>query len=447
MDIKVSLFAAIACVTLVTSGCAGKAEPAPRIRIAPTITRITGLYFDTGDCIGLTVTRASGTFVDNRIMTYDGQAFASDGLMWYNDLNESSTLTAYYPYSESGMPVAFVVAADQTKGTVSSDLLIACKTGVMPGAAPVGMVFRHVMSQLSILIDNTSSSQVSGVTLSGLVTRVGVDFEAGSVSPEAGAATTDIRAFEITPDVSYRAIVVPQTAALTVTVRTKDGKSRNKTISSAQFVSGMRYDLSVEVTDIDIRLSLSGEIKDWQDGGSLDGGSSGGGNSGDNGSLVYEGATYRTTTIDGRVWMAENLRYMPAGAVLDYGMWYPVGGAESVASQGMLYDYATATGNTVARTGAIRGICPEGWHIPDSAELTSLKESTQLDPDFFCCGSFWIALSNKYGAANKGYLMGADLSDSDQCSSLMYTSSSVVQLTIVQSSAENGLTVRCVRDA
>lgn len=446
MDIKVSLFAAIACVTLVTSGCAGKAEPAPRIRIAPTITRITGLHFDTGDCIGLTVTRASGTFVENRMMTYDGQAFASDGLMWYNDLNESSTLTAYYPYSESGMPVAFVVAADQTKGTLSSDLLIAIKSEVMPGAAPIGMVFRHVMSQLSILIDNTSSSQVSGVTLSGLVTRVGVDFDAGSVTPEAGAAATDIRTFEITPDISYRAIVVPQTAALTVTVQTKDGKSRNKTISSAQFVSGMRYDLSVEVTDIDIRLSLSGEINDWQDGGSLDGGSSGGGNSENNGSLVYEGETYRTATIEGRVWMAENLRYMPTGAVLEDGIWYPVGGAESVASQGMLYDYATATGNTVARTGAIRGICPEGWHIPDSAELTTLKESTELDPDFFCSGSFWIALSSKYGAANRGYLMGADLSESGQCSSLMYTSTSFVQMTIVQSSSENGLTVRCVRD-
>ena len=65
---------------------------------------------------------------------------------------------------------------------------------------------------------------------------------------------------------------MPQQATLTVTVATGDGKSRSKTLSSAQLESGKRYDMSVVVTNIDIDVELSGEVVDWGDGGSLDGG-------------------------------------------------------------------------------------------------------------------------------------------------------------------------------
>ena len=50
-------------------------------------------------------------------MTYDGSAFTASGLLWYNDLNETSTLTAYFPYSASGVPDEFSVARDQSAGT------------------------------------------------------------------------------------------------------------------------------------------------------------------------------------------------------------------------------------------------------------------------------------------------------------------------------------------
>ena len=84
----------------------------------------------------------------------------------------------------------------------------------------------------------------------------------------------------MTADAAYRAILVPQQATLTVTVATGDGKSRSKTLSSAQLESGKRYDMSVVVTNIDIDVELSGEVVDWGDGGSLDGGGDGGGGEG-----------------------------------------------------------------------------------------------------------------------------------------------------------------------
>lgn len=92
-----------------------------------TQTRVTGLHFDTGDRIGLSIAKGSETYVQNVLMTYDGTAFTAADLLWYNDSNEKSTLTAYHPYSEQGMPAEFSVATDQTSGGASSDLLVAVK--------------------------------------------------------------------------------------------------------------------------------------------------------------------------------------------------------------------------------------------------------------------------------------------------------------------------------
>jgi len=115
-----------------------------------------------------------------------------------------------------------------------------------------------------------------------------------TASAKAGAAAAEIETFEVTPDASYRAILVPQQGALTVTVSTRDGKSRSKTLSSATLESGRRYDMSVLVTNIDIELNLSGEVSDWEDGGSLDEG-----DGGEASELEYGGDTYRTAKIGG----------------------------------------------------------------------------------------------------------------------------------------------------
>ena len=180
-----------------------------------------------------------------------------------------------------------------------------------------------------------------------------VDFTVPSAAAKSGAAAADVEAFEVTADAAYRAILVPQQATLTVTVATGDGKSRSKTLSSAQLESGKRYDMSVVVTNIDIDVELSGEVVDWGDGGSLDGsgeggggdggGGEGGGEGGDPGTLSYGGVDYPTATIGGRVWMTRNLRYLPDGAQIGTGIWYPCRGtagsndAEYVAERGLLY--------------------------------------------------------------------------------------------------------------
>lgn len=439
---KVLLAAVLAASLAVASGCADKRDGHPAVMIAPTIkTRVTGLHFDTGDRVGLSILKGAETYAANHPMTYEGSAFSGSGLLWYSDLNAKSTLTAYYPYSEAGVPAEFSVEVDQTGGCASSDLLGAVTRDVTPGSAPVGMLFYHLMSQLTVVVTNNSDATVSSVAIGGLVPTATVDLTVPTAAAKAGAVAAEVRAFEVTAGASYRVVLVPQQAALTVTVGTADGSSHSKTIPSALLESGKQYDMSVTVTNTEISVSLSGDISDWGDGGSLDGG--GGGDADpDAGELVYEGETYPTVKIDGRVWMAENLRYAPPGATQGAGIWP----SQDTQSRDMLYNYATATNGAAAGGSTpVQGICPAGWHIPTAADFQSLVASAERPADFFTYAGYQIVAdgTNKPGDLSKGYLMGGDLSG-DRCRSLVYASDS--DPVVKDVSVEFGQPLRCVKD-
>lgn len=421
------------------AGCTAPHDDPMYLKIAPTIqTRVSALHFDPGDRIGLTMVKGAETWADNRLLTYDGAAFAAPDLLWYDRLDEPSTLIAYHPYSEAGLPVEFAVGTDQRSGCGPSDLLGAYRTDVLPGSNPVSMVFKHLMAQLTLVVDNTSSSKVTGITLGGFVPTAEVDFATLSATAKKGIPATDLRTFCVAENTSYRAVLVPQTAALTVRVATDDGRELSETLSEAALESGLRYDLSVEVTPEKIALQLSGEITDWQDGGSLGGGSN------DEETITYGGERYRTLRIGGRVWMAENLRYLPAGATIGTGVWYPEGEAQVLATQGLLYDHAFAVGSAGKGTSPVQGICPAGWHIPDRDELAALIGAPERDGDFLCCAGIWFSSTGRYGSSSKGYLMGAS-SEGGKFDCLSYTAGGEPLLTTL-TSGDCGVSVRCVKD-
>ena len=435
------LFMALA--VLIAAGCAESEKGTLCVKIAPAIrTRVTGLHFDTGDRIGLTISKGSVP------MTYDGTAFTASGLSWYNDLNEKSVLTAYYPYAEGGRPDEFTVSSDQTQGNGPSDLLAAVKTDVTPVSAPVGMIFYHVMSQLTIVVSNSSSAAVTGVSVGGLVPTAEIDYSAPKAAAKSGVAAAEVKACEVKSGATYRAILVPQQAALTVTVTTDDGRSHTKTLSSAQLESGRRYDMSVLVTNEEIQISLSGDIGDWEDGGSLDGSGSGDGGDDDSQTLSYGGVTYRTTTVGETVWMAENLRYVPDEALLTKGIWYPDGNedAEYVREHGMLYSFTAALGGAQAVSGApVRGICPAGWHVPYIDELQTLAAGSDFG---FTLAGMWNSVSNNYvSSAKSGYLMSATTDDGGSSYSVLLFYASGGNPAISPQTAANGVSLRCVKDA
>ena len=440
------LFMALA--VLIAAGCAESEKGTLCVKIAPAIrTRVTGLHFDTGDRIGLTISKGSAPYAENVPMTYDGTAFTASGLSWYNDLNEKSVLTAYYPYAEGGRPDEFTVSSDQTQGNGPSDLLAAVKTDVTPVSAPVGMIFYHVMSQLTIVVSNSSSAAVTGVSVGGLVPTAEIDYSAPKAAAKSGVAAAEVKTCEVKPGATYRAILAPQQAALTVTVTTDDGRSHTKTLSSAQLESGRRYDMSVLVTNEEIQISLSGDIGDWEDGGSLDG--SGGGDDGDDSqTLSYGGVTYRTRTVGETVWMAENLRYVPDKALLTKGIWYPDGNedAEYVREHGMLYSFTVALGGAQVVSGApVRGICPEGWHVPYIDELQTLAAGPDCG---FTLAGMWNSVSKNYvSSAKSGYLMSATTDDGGSSYSALLFYASGGNPSPSSLPAGNGVSLRCVKDA
>lgn len=135
------------------------------------------------------------------------------------------------------------------------------------------------------------------------------------------------------------------------------------------------------------------------------------------GSLTDErdGHTYKTVKIGDQWWMAENLNYA-----------YP-GGTSSLDSSSFCYNNDLANcdiygrfylrsaamdsagiipGNTANGCGnvaycsitGVRGVCPAGWHVPDSTEWEILHKATQLsNDDLFGRDSASLALKSTSG--------------------------------------------------
>jgi uncharacterized protein (TIGR02145 family) len=71
---------------------------------------------------------------------------------------------------------------------------------------------------------------------------------------------------------------------------------------------------------------------------------------------IRDGNIYRTITIAGVTWMAENLKFKPKS-----GAFYFDNDSNNVPGYGILYEWETA-----------RNICPAGWHLPSGADYQTL---------------------------------------------------------------------------
>lgn len=88
-----------------------------------------------------------------------------------------------------------------------------------------------------------------------------------------------------------------------------------------------------------------------------------------------DSSLYRYVTIGSQVWMAENLNYK-----VDSSFCYN-DSVEYCEKYGRLYKWAAAVGKSEEEcgdgydcglSGKIRGVCPEGWHLPDTTEWKTL---------------------------------------------------------------------------
>ncbi|MEG1863866.1 MAG: fimbrillin family protein [Alistipes sp.] len=377
-----------------------------RVAIDPTITRATETDFVQNDAIGVTITTSKASYADNKKFVFgaDNKFVAEDNLLWYEDINEKSSLFAYYPYHTTA-PTEFTVAADQNgAGYEASNFMSALKTNVLPSIHATPMTFKHKMVRLIINITNETAFAVEKIVVTNTIGTAAINLTENTISAKAGGALLGITAREITPNVKYMALIVPQSAAVKIAVTTAEG-TRTQGFNESVLESGKQYPLTVRVLPKDIILSLGGPIDGWIDGDEL---LPDGQNPPVDNTIEYGGVKYKiVVTKDGNVWMAENLRYIPAGKTpsLDptsaAGIWYPIvlkedatpadpkkpfvaeGSSDPklIETNGLLYDFSTASGLEIsestinASNSGIRGICPEGWHLPTLADLNSLADA------------------------------------------------------------------------
>ena len=371
------------------------------IRVEPVITRATETDFENGDAIGLTVSRESGVYATNEKLVFDGTSFGGS-LVWYAEGADVASLSAYSPWQESGVPTSFTVQADQTVGTSSSDFLAASKTGVIPSANAVAMVFQHRLTRLVIKVQNNTGKTITGITVGGarLAAKLSEDFTA-TVDPS--AAVTPVKARNAA-EKTWHAILPPQTVSLSVKVESELSLPEQY-LAEAQLQGGKQYSVGIVVNPDGLKVTLSGAIDNWEDGGELEPG----GNPPasdfeehlDQNKFIYHGTTYKVVKMkDGKWWMAQNLAYLPEGktaatdlTAVTAGVFAPIRvkadktGAEfandatTIATNGYLYQAEAAFGLEVGALTSIadaealegaQGLCPTGWHIPTLADIQGL---------------------------------------------------------------------------
>lgn len=399
-DMKMKGLMLLAALTLVLASCSKEAAStdngeAPVIRIEPVISKATSTNFENGDVIGLTVRRSDGTVhTENAGLAYSGNCFSSD-LKWYADGGESCTISAYYPYREDGVPETFTVESDQSTGAGTSDFMVAYKEGVFPQSEAVLTVFRHQLTQLVITLDNKAGASVSDVTVKGVLPTVNVKAAGDgslSVSTDEDAEPVSIKAETVEAGRKYRVIIAPQKRSFEIKVGVEGATILTGT-DEADLLPGYTYSVGIEILPDMVNTTISGEIENWEDGGSI-------GGSVINESeaeefedyFIYRGKTYRTVILDGRKWMAEPMAYLPDGYEASEDpasgkIWYPYSSDGSAATPltddasvkalGYLYSYEAVFGtgfndsnfNTFENA---QGICPKGWHVPSRDEYFSL---------------------------------------------------------------------------
>ena len=398
-----------------------------KLRVEPVITRVTETNFESGDAIGLSVSKPSDDYAANVKLTYDGTAFSGD-LNWYEEGEVTSTLKAYYPYKEGeALPTSFTVQHDQSKGTAASDFVSAVKENVLPSANAVPVVFKHQLSRLVTTVKNNTGADIESIVFEEFVPQahIAADLTAKVVD---GAKWQPLTPFF--KDEKYYLIVPAQTVKPVVKV-TAGGKTLTQQLTEVSLEPGKQYSLSMVVNKEEIKVVLAGEIENWDDGGEIGGGGTSFTENLEEGYFTYDGVKYNVVKMkDGKWWMAQNLAYLPEGCTpatdltaVTAGVFAPIQvnagqtAAEFttdpavVARNGYLYQAEVALGLKVGdltsvadaqKLEAAQGICPKGWHIPTLQDIKGLVgkcagETTNADAPYYSNGDGLIKLLNADG--------------------------------------------------
>lgn len=384
---------------LALAACGKKEEPVVElfnVRISPVLTKVAETTFESGDAIGVNISRGAAAYATNAKLTYDGSEF-SGSLQWYAEGADQATVWAYYPYSEN-LPTSFTVQADQSTGTSASDFVAGVKEGVIPSAHAITVPFQHKLTRIVLNVTNNAEGEPTAIKLKGgkLTVNVASDF---SVSVDETAAAGTITAFKKSAT-QYVLIVPPQTVSFIATVITAGGNELTQALQEATLAPGKQYSINMIVNPADLKVAFSGDIVDWEDGGEL---------GSDNtlveklseGYILYHEDKYTVAKMkDGKWWMTQNMRYVPEGITVGdnlnnvtAGVYYPLvlkedlsaaefsKNIEVITARGYLYQAEVALGLKIGDIKSVedaqalegaQGLCPKGWHVPTADDILDL---------------------------------------------------------------------------
>ncbi len=112
----------------------------------------------------------------------------------------------------------------------------------------------------------------------------------------------------------------------------------------------------------------------------------------------YDGNTYGTVQIGDQCWMRENLRttHFPNGIVIPNGIYYNNSSSSyyrnsnvDIETYGLFYNWTAAmngASSSNSNPSGVQGVCPDGWHIPSTAEWEQLKNYLSGESQYWCNG-------------------------------------------------------------
>ncbi len=115
--------------------------------------------------------------------------------------------------------------------------------------------------------------------------------------------------------------------------------------------------------------------------------------------FTADGNTYTAAKIDGYCWMTENLRTEVPHA-MTYRSSVSTDAEANAQTYGYLYTWHVAAGGTDTPqriNGYVRGICPNGWHLPTTAEINVLRTHSA---ESLSSEDLWV---NQFGTNASGF--------------------------------------------
>ena len=225
--------------------------------------------------LGLYITRngektLQGKYLcNNAQFTYGSNGWSCTNTYYWAADNATIDYVAYYPYQSTvtGNSISWDVT-DQRN--VNRDLLYQNASNVANTVNhSIGIILGHVCSKLVVNVSKLGSEIASGTTISSI--KIGGlkakgnfylfadsnnGHEAGSWDPDVNPADINMKSITANTVIpaTYEAILIPQTAPFTLTIRLSDNSEYQLAVPSHAFAAGTCYTLTIQVGQDKVNL-------------------------------------------------------------------------------------------------------------------------------------------------------------------------------------------------